>query len=216
MRRIDDLQVGGLKLLQDTDLFCFGCDAVELANFCGENKPKTVCDLGAGNGIISVLLAGKYGAKVTAVEIQSECAQLIRENAQLNNLDIEVINCPMQEFSGRTFDAVALNPPYRKCGSGMRQSASAVEIARHEICVTLSQAVACAARLLSTGGKLYLIQQTERLAETIGVCKQARLEPKILQVLSPTPYKPPHLFMLQCMKDGAEGIRVLPQREVRS
>ena len=31
--RIDDLQLKGLKLIQDTNGFCFGIDAVLLANF---------------------------------------------------------------------------------------------------------------------------------------------------------------------------------------
>lgn len=31
--RIDDLQLKGLKIIQDTNGFCFGIDAVLLANF---------------------------------------------------------------------------------------------------------------------------------------------------------------------------------------
>ena len=33
MRRVDDLELDGLKLIQDTDMFCFGIDAVMLSNF---------------------------------------------------------------------------------------------------------------------------------------------------------------------------------------
>lgn len=32
--RIDDIQLKGLRLIQDTTGFCFGVDAVLLANFC--------------------------------------------------------------------------------------------------------------------------------------------------------------------------------------
>ena len=31
--RIDDLLVNGLKIIQNPSAFCFGCDAVEIANF---------------------------------------------------------------------------------------------------------------------------------------------------------------------------------------
>ena len=36
--RIDDLQLKGLKLIQDTNGFCFGIDAVLLANFAKVKK----------------------------------------------------------------------------------------------------------------------------------------------------------------------------------
>ena len=36
--RIDDLQLNGLKIIQDTDGFCFGIDAVLLANFANVKK----------------------------------------------------------------------------------------------------------------------------------------------------------------------------------
>ena len=61
MRREEDLQTHGLRFIQDTDLFLFGTDGVELANFAAPPAGARVCDLGAGTGIISVLLAGKYG-----------------------------------------------------------------------------------------------------------------------------------------------------------
>ena len=45
--RIDDLQLKGLKLIQDTDGFCFGIDAVLLANFAKVKKGDKVLE---GNG----------------------------------------------------------------------------------------------------------------------------------------------------------------------
>ena len=58
--RIDDLGIKGLKLIQNKEGFCFGIDAVLLANFAKVMKRKdAVVDLCAGNGIISVLLSRK-------------------------------------------------------------------------------------------------------------------------------------------------------------
>ena len=58
-RKIDDLQLKGLKLIQDTDGFCFGIDAVLLANFAKVKNNAKVVDLGTGTGIIPILIAGK-------------------------------------------------------------------------------------------------------------------------------------------------------------
>lgn len=215
MRRTEDLQTHGLRFIQDTDLFLFGTDGVELANFAAPTKGTRVCDLGAGTGIISVLLAGKYGCKVTAVEVQEKCCALLTENAALNNLDIKVEHMRMQEFNGR-FDVVVCNPPYSKTGSGYPRGTDAERIACFEECVTFDEVAATAERLLSTGGKFYLIHHITRLAEVIATLKAHRLEPKRLQILRPADNKPPHLFMAECRKDGNEGIVVLPERTVNT
>ena len=213
MRREEDLQTHGLRFIQDTDLFLFGTDGVELANFAAPPAGARVCDLGAGTGIISVLLAGKFGCSVTAVEIQSACCELLRENSRINGLDIEIANVPMQEFTGH-FDAVVCNPPYGKSGSGAPRGTESERIACFEEKVTFAEVAACAARLLSTGGKFYLIHHITRLAEVMATLKAHRLEPKKLQILRPAQNKPPHLFMLECMRDGKEAIVVLPERTV--
>lgn len=213
MRRVEDLQTHGLTFVQDTDLFLFGTDAVELANFAAPPKGTRVCDLGAGTGILSVLLAGKYGCTVTAVEIQEACCALIEENAARNHLDITVAHMPMQDFRGN-FDAVVCNPPYMKAGSGIPRGTAAEQTACFETHVTFDEVASVAARLLSTGGKLYLVHHITRLAEVIATLKTHCLEPKKLQILRPSPQKPPHVFLLECMRDGREGIVVLPERSV--
>lgn len=213
MRREEDLCTHGLRFIQDTDLFLFGTDAVELANFAAPPAGTRVCDLGAGTGIVSVLLAGKYGCTVTAVEVQGACCALIEENAALNRLPVTVAHMPMQRFTGN-FDAVVCNPPYRKKGSGIPRGTEAERIACFEECVTFDEVAACAARLLSTGGKFFFVFPASRLAEAFATVKAHRLEPKRLQILRPAPDKPPHLFLAECRKDGNEGLTVLPERAV--
>lgn len=213
MRRIDDLQTHNLRFIQDTDLFPFGTDGVELANFAALPPATRVCDLGAGTGIVSVLLAGKYGCTVTAVEVQEKCCALLRENAALNGLPVTVAHMRMQEFRGQ-FDAVVSNPPYRKKDSGYARATEPERIACFEEEVTFREVAEAAARLLSTGGKFYLVFPVLRMAEVFSALKACRLEPKKLQILRPAPQKPPHIFLLECRKDGKEGLTVLSEKTV--
>ena len=60
MRRIDDLGINELKLIQDTDMFCFGVDAVMLANFVHCSSDAKVVDLCTGNGILPILIKEKF------------------------------------------------------------------------------------------------------------------------------------------------------------
>lgn len=221
MERIDDLQVNGLKLIQDSDLFCFGCDAVELANFVTGPPSSRVCDLGCGNGIIPVLLAGKRGMSVTGVELQEASVSLARRSIELNNLSdkVNVVCARMQDYAEDrsnigAFDIVTCNPPYRKAGSGFKQEKGGIALARHEIAVTLAEVVHCASRLVKSGGRFYTVCHIERLAEMISLCMSEKLEPKTLQILRPCDGKPPHLFLLKCIKDGAPALVVLPERAV--
>ena len=60
--RIDDLGIGGLRIIQNPCKFCFGIDAVMLANFATVKKGDTVVDFGTGTGIIPIIIAGKTEA----------------------------------------------------------------------------------------------------------------------------------------------------------
>ncbi|UKI37824.1 MAG: methyltransferase [Clostridiales bacterium] len=96
MERIDDLGVKNLKLIQDTDLFCFGTDAVLLSTFATVKPNAKVVDLCSGNGIIPVLLSGKTKAeKIIGVEIQKEPFLLAKRSAELNGIcgRVDFINC---------------------------------------------------------------------------------------------------------------------------
>ena len=224
MERLDDLQFNGLQLLQKTEGFCFGSDAVELANFVpvATRFSASACDLGAGNGIISVLLAAKKNYTVTAVEIQNSAAQLCEKNIELNGLagKITVVNAAMQDFcraeNKGVFDVTVCNPPYEPLCKGEQSLVDAVRTARFEEAVTLQEVILTAAHLTKFGGKFYLVHKVERLSEVLRLCSEQLVEPKILQILRPASHKPPHLFLLQCTKNGKTGLRVLPEREIRS
>jgi len=221
MERIDDLQCRGLKLIQDSEKFCFGCDAVELANFVEGTPNDRAVDMGSGNGIITILLAGKKGIPTTAVEIQPELCDLAQRNVELNGLGnvAKAVCMPMQEYANSnkaSATIVVCNPPYRKVGSGFMQETDFVAAARHEIFVTLKEVMESASKLLSTGGRFYMVLPTERLAEAMSYCVKNALEPKILQILTPNEKKQPHLFLLKCIKDGKTGLNVLKERPVKA
>ena len=98
--RIDDLQLKGLKLIQDTNGFCFGIDAVLLANFAKVKKDANVADLGTGTGIIPILIAGKSKAKkIVGVEIQEEVYEMATRSVKLNNLEDRVVVSSFNHYS---------------------------------------------------------------------------------------------------------------------
>ena len=60
--RLDELQRNGYQIIQNTDKFCFGMDAVLLSTFAKARKEDKVLDLGTGTGIIPILMEAKTSA----------------------------------------------------------------------------------------------------------------------------------------------------------
>ena len=100
--RIDDLEYKGLKIIQNTDGFCFGIDAVLLSDFAKEIRNNSnVLDLGTGTGILSILLSEKTNLKkIYGIEIQEEVANMARRSVQMNNLEnkVEIINANIKDL----------------------------------------------------------------------------------------------------------------------
>ena len=102
--RLDDLQLGGLELIQNPSKFCFGVDAVFLSDFAKVKPGETVLDMGTGNGIIPVLLAGKTkGKHFTGLEIQAETAEMARRSVAHNHLEdrISIVTGDIKEAAER-------------------------------------------------------------------------------------------------------------------
>ena len=75
--RIDELQRNGYRIIQKTNGFCFGMDAVLLSGFASVKPGEKVLDLGTGTGIIPILLEAKTeGSHFTGLEIQAEMAEM--------------------------------------------------------------------------------------------------------------------------------------------
>jgi len=90
--RIDDLGINDLKIIQNTDYFCFGTDSVLLANFITSNSSNNIIlDLCSGGGVIPIIVSAKYKcSKIFAVELQNEMFDLLKRNIELNELEEKI------------------------------------------------------------------------------------------------------------------------------
>ena len=82
--RIDDLQCRGYDIIQNKDVFCFGMDAVLLADFATGAPNGSVIDLGTGTGVIPMLMQARgKGRHFTGLEVQAYSADMARRSVQI-------------------------------------------------------------------------------------------------------------------------------------
>lgn len=214
--RIDDLDRNGYKIIQNSEKFCFGMDAVLLSGFAKVKPNEKVLDLGTGTGVIPILLEAKtQGKYFAALEIQSESADMARRSVSLNSLEnkIEVFDGDIKEaskiFGRASFDVVTTNPPYMNENHGLKNPDMPKAIARHEILLCLEDVIREASFVLKGKGRFYMVHRPHRLVEIINLMTKYKLEPKTIQMVHPYKDKEANMVLIEGIKGSNGFLKVL-------
>ncbi|MBE6666724.1 MAG: methyltransferase domain-containing protein [Ruminococcaceae bacterium] len=206
-----------LRLISKNDGLTFGTDAFLLASFIRRQGNAKACELGAGTGIISLLLAARERvSEIVAIEAQGDFAELAQRNVSLNGLSdrIKILNGDVRDITsadmGGEMDIVFTNPPYMRTDSGKRNDSDRKYIARHEVLGGISDFCASAGRLLKHGGKFYCVWRPDRLSELMGAMRDNRLEPKTMVFVHADEESEPSMVLVSATKGGAPSMRIMP------
>lgn len=194
----------------------FGTDAVLLSDFASVKKVNSHCDLGAGCGIISMLLLkneivkSSFGVEISdeAVELASLTAEEFAKDSFFpKKADIRALKgvLPFGEF-----ELVTCNPPYKAEGAGILSDGQRDIVARHEIMCTLEDVISAASHLLRSSGRFCLCQRPERLSDIICLMRQYKLEAKRIRTVSKKEGEEPWLVLVEGRRDAKSGLRILP------
>ena len=214
---VDSLFDEKFRLIQDKFGYRFSVEPLLLAHFTKMKKRDKVLDLGAGNGIIALLLSKMQPEAVfLAIEIQHRIADQALRNSTLNEaggrvhiLHENIKNLP-RLFQAGSFNVVVSNPPYQATNSGRINPNPFRAKARHEILTSIEIFISVASVLLKNGGKAYFMFPSFRLAELISLLKKSHLEPKTLQFVYSSVSSESQHFLIEASKNRNLGLRVLP------
>lgn len=213
--RLDDLQRNGYQIIQKTNGFCFGMDAVLLSGFAVVKPGEKAVDLGTGTGIIPILLEAKYeGEHYTGLEIQDEMAEMAARSVALNHLEekVSIVKGDIKEasrlFGAASFDVVTSNPPYMNDAHGLKNPDIPKAIARHEVLCTLDDVAREAAKLLRPGGRFYLVHRPHRLIEIVTALTKYKLEPKRMKMVHPFVDKEANMVLIEAVRGGGAWMKV--------
>ena len=211
----EEILPGGMRYRYDELVFPLSTDSLLLASFAKPKHNDTVADLGAGAGLLELLLAaGDESLRFLPVELDAHAAELAQMNFAENNLASRVRlfcgdlrqrkNLP----ASNAVDYLVSNPPYYPCGSGA--VSGQIPSARSEECCSLADIAAAARYLLRSGGRLALVHRAERLADVCCLLRESGLEPKRLRLVQHSPDSAPSLLLIEAVNDGRPGLTLEP------
>lgn len=216
--RLDYLLAENLRIIQSPSVFSFSLDAVLLARFAYVPKKRgRIVDLCTGNGAIPLFLSARTESTITGVELQPRLAGMARRSVEFNELtgQIDIVEGDVKEIPAslgyEKFDTVTCNPPYFPAHDMSDKNLSEhMAIARHELHLTLDEAVRSASQLLKQGGKAAFVHRAGRLIDIMAAMRNNRLEPKRIRLVYPKAGKEANTLLIEGIKDGKPDLKVLP------
>lgn len=211
--RLEDLQCNNLKIIQNKNLYCFTSDSVILANTICTKPKDVVVEIGAGCGVISILVQAKNALqKIIAFEVQPQMAALASKNVLLNNLqNIEVVCDDIKNYEkhiakGKA-NVVFCNPPYFKPTKFEQTGCN--KIAKEEVLLNMDDLCRYASEILKDGGSFYVCEPAERCSELVCTLQKYALATKEIFFTENGKGQVKTVFV-KAVKGGKFGTKVKP------
>lgn len=214
--RVDDLNLDGLKIIQNVNGYNFTSDSVLLANFVKAKNSKCL-EIGTGSGIISILVNYKENPKkIIAFELQEEQACLARRNIELNNMEekISIVADNIQNWNkyieAGSQDVIFSNPPYFKFDPKTCCDNEQRIVSRSDKYLSIDDFMKCTSKILKYGGKVYFVYSTNRMSECFCAMEKFGIVPKNIYFVHPNETKNSSVFLCEAIKGGKPHLNVMP------
>lgn len=154
-----------------------GTDGVVLGAWVNCNGVRRAADIGAGSGLISLMLAQRGVDEIDAVEIDRLSASDARENVAVSlwSDKIKIHECSFTEYTPPSeLDLIVSNPPF--FGEGEIAPDKQRALARHEGMLNYSTLIDFAVKWLNDIGRLAFIYPLGREDEIIYKAEMSHLK----------------------------------------
>ncbi len=221
---VDAVCRGQVTVVQPRRGYRFSIDSLLLADLVTAGPvdaapprpgPLRVVDLGAGCGVIGLLVAHRRpAAQVTLVELQPEMAGLASRGVELSNLQGRVTVLPADlrqlgkgpdghpQLDGASVDLVVSNPPYEPRGRGTENPQPGRATARHQRHCAIDELMAAARRLLRPAGLLAVVYPAADLPGLLQAAAAEKLGAERLRPVASRAGEPANRVLLVLRKGG--------------
>ena len=198
----------GLKITDDAILLSKFIKRYLDTNYKNAREKKTFLEIGAGQGVISLLLSETaIVSKIFAVEIQEEIFKILKKNVEINKLNDKIIpiNKNIKSVEGE-YDFIFSNPPYKKINSGKMPRNEAERVSKYEVLLTLEELILEIKRLLKNHGEFFVIVPNDRLND---VFKNIYVNKMNILSIDINKYKKMDLVVVHGKKGGKSNSKIM-------
>lgn len=198
----------GLKITDDAILLSKFIKGYFDTNYKNTREKKTFLEIGAGQGVISLLLSETaIVLKIFAVEIQEEIFEILKKNVEINKLNDKIIpiNKNIKSIEGE-YDFIFSNPPYKKINSGKMPRNEAERVSKYEVLLTLEELILEIKRLLKNHGEFFVIVPNDRLND---VFKNIYVNKMNILSIDINKYKKIDLVVVHGKKGGKSNSKIM-------
>lgn len=182
---------------QDKCAMKVGTDGVLLGAWAPVEDVTRILDVGTGTGLISLMLAQRSAATITAIDIDEGAVCQARENFE-NSPWKERLNVLHADFNtfqpSGLFDLIVSNPPYF-VGS-LKSPDAQRSIARHDNTLNYHNLFRGVSRLLAPEGMFAVIIPADVVSSIVSIAAGYNLYPRKHTDVITSPGKPPKRTLL--------------------
>lgn len=152
-----------------------GTDGVLLGAWVQPGNARRILDVGAGSGLVALILAQHSMAEVVGVEFDAAAAKQAAENVRNAPWPerIHIVHADFRTYTEESFDLIVSNPPYFQ--KALQAPAAMRNQARHDVTLSYQELIVKAEALLSAEGRLAVVLPIDAAREFEDLCWESRL-----------------------------------------
>lgn len=172
-------------IIQPKKGYRFNSDSMILSWFIHkiliENEIKDALEIGAGTGIISIVLKKRgFKPQITCVEVQEDMFFLLSKNIINNNLsdDLLAVHEDFRIYADNVkapVDLIFSNPPFFGISTGKINENSTKALCRHEFFGTLNDFFISSTKILKKNGHFIFVYPISRIQYALGCARSCNL-----------------------------------------
>jgi tRNA1Val (adenine37-N6)-methyltransferase len=141
-----------------------GTDGVLLGGIASGFKAERVLDIGTGCGLLALMIAQKTDGLIDAIEIDKDAAEQAGKNFRNSPWHdrLKIYHTALQDYTivcENQYDLIVCNPPFFQ--NSLQSLNEKRAVARHNHSLGFSELLLCAAELISSKGKMFIIIPVE-------------------------------------------------------
>jgi len=199
-----------MLIYQPVSGYRYNSDSIFLYDFASHFKPKgDLLDIGAGVGVLSLLLSRDYSVQTTIIDKQDIMIEYSKKNFSINDISVNAKIIDISDFdSAEKFDIIISNPPfYDSCVT--QSDNEHINISRYNHHMPIETLIQSVKRLLKPRGKFIFCYDAKQIDLLLYHLKEAKLNTETLRFVHSKIDRESKLVMIMARANSKSMTKIL-------